>query len=81
MGLRPEAVAAPGYGSVEIELPVEVVEPTGSDVFIWLDLNGQHVSSRFAATFNAPEPGALLKVSLDLKRAVIFDSETTQRIG
>ncbi|RWR32353.1 ABC transporter ATP-binding protein [Sinirhodobacter populi] len=80
LGLRAEAIGAgqSGFG-VTLDLPVEIVEPTGSDLYLWLRLGKALVSARFPATVEQ-RPGAIQPVWLDLNRAVIFDTESRERI-
>ena len=79
LGLRPEAVSAErAPEGVALELPVEMVEPTGSDVFLGLRLGARLITARLPAT---AEVGARQAVWLDLSRAVLFDSRSGARIG
>ena len=80
LGLRPEAIGPDdGAGAVRMDLPVEIVEPTGSDLYLWVRLGQQLLSSRFPATFTQ-EPEAVQTLWLDLSRAVLFDTDSRTRI-
>ena len=81
LGLRPEAIGPEtAAGGFRLDLPVEIVEPTGSDVYLWLKLGSVMLSSRFPPTFDTT-PGAIQPVWLDLNRAVLFDTESRDRIA
>ncbi|HEY0214398.1 MAG TPA: ABC transporter ATP-binding protein [Paenirhodobacter sp.] len=81
LGLRSEAIGPEkSEFGIAMDLPVEIVEPTGSDLYLWLRLGSALVSARFPATFEQ-KPGAVQPVWLDLTRAVVFDTESTARIG
>ncbi|MDS9469422.1 ABC transporter ATP-binding protein [Paracoccus sp. MBLB3053] len=80
-GIRPENIGV----SVETEakfalaLPVEIVEPTGSDIYIWMKLERALLAARLPATAD-PRPGEIAQVQMDVSRAVIFDEATKERI-
>ncbi|MDF3604893.1 ABC transporter ATP-binding protein [Paracoccus sp. DMF-8] len=78
LGIRPENIGVEG-GSLRLDLPVEVVEPTGSDIFLWLRFGTALISARLAAT-ESPTVGDRLSVALDMARAVVFDEATGGRI-
>lgn len=77
-GLRPEAIG-PVASPVSFDLPVEIVEPTGSDLYLWLKLGTAMISSRFPATYSQ-QHGAVQTVYFDMARAVFFDTESRDRI-
>ncbi|GIW05744.1 MAG: glycerol-3-phosphate ABC transporter ATP-binding protein [Dehalococcoidia bacterium] len=77
LGLRPEAVAPPrpdGAGPV-VTLPVEVVEPLGSDAYVTLRLGRQTLVGRFDPRLPV-RPGTSEAVQLDLAAAHFFDPES-----
>ncbi|MFG6080253.1 ABC transporter ATP-binding protein [Paracoccus litorisediminis] len=78
-GIRSENISAEGNGVEALDLPVEIVEPTGSDVFVWLRLGSAHLSARLPATSD-PQLNENLRITMDISRAVIFDGESRERI-
>ncbi len=81
LGIRPEKIGgeAASGNSQRIDLPVEIVEPTGSDVFLWLRFGSQQLSARLPATASV-RPGETLAVWLDLESSVVFDGENRERL-
>ena len=82
LGIRPEKVGAEltGDNVQRLDLPVEIVEPTGSDVFLWLRFGSQHLSARLPASAEV-RPGETIPVWLDLASSVVFDAQTRERVG
>ncbi|MBP1853410.1 ABC transporter ATP-binding protein [Rhizobium halophytocola] len=86
VGLRPEAVTDaslidPHAGKVaEVKAKITMVEPTGSDTFVAADLAGQAFTGRVRAELPV-RVGEEFAFNLNLDKAVVFDPETTQRIG
>jgi len=85
LGLRPEAITDPASanhhdGNIhEAELGVELVEPTGSDVYVVTRLGGTHVNARMRPGA-LPQPGAQMRFAFDVSRMVAFDPSVEQRI-
>jgi multiple sugar transport system ATP-binding protein len=76
LGLRPEAITQPGEaGRLALALPVEVVEPLGSDVYVTLRLGRQPLTGRFAPR-HLPRPGTDEPVAFNLEAAHLFDPAT-----
>jgi multiple sugar transport system ATP-binding protein len=77
LGVRPEAVSPPrpdGQGAV-LTLPVEVVEPLGSDAYVTFRFGRQTLLGRFDP--RAPvRPGASAPVAIDLAAAHFFEPES-----
>lgn len=82
LGIRSENVCgdASAANAQRVDLPVEIVEPTGSDIFLWLKFGRQQISARLAANAQV-QVGQTISLWLDLDSAVIFDAESRQRIG
>jgi multiple sugar transport system ATP-binding protein len=81
LGIRPEKVGAEAGENVQrLDLPVEIVEPTGSDVFLWLRFGTQQLSARLPASAQV-KPGETITVWLDLDSSVVFDADTRERVG
>ncbi|MEO9340891.1 ABC transporter ATP-binding protein [Mesorhizobium sp. SB112] len=82
LGIRPEKIGgeAIGESTQRLDLPVEIVEPTGSDVFLWLRFGRQQLSARLPASAQV-KPGETIPVWLDLANSVVFDAATRERVG
>jgi multiple sugar transport system ATP-binding protein len=85
LGLRPEAITdAVGADRnaasiVTVDLPVEVVEPAGSDTFAVTHLAGVEVTARMRADADV-RPGHTASFAFNMEKAVLFDPETGRRI-
>jgi multiple sugar transport system ATP-binding protein len=86
LGIRPEMISHGFAGQREnpqiheIESVVKVLEPTGPDTLVFVDINGKEVTCR--ANPNAVKPpGEPMKLMIDVSQAVLFDPETEERIG
>lgn len=85
LGLRPEAITDPSSanhrdGNIhEVELNVEVVEPTGADVYVVTRLGNDSVNARMRPGVS-PAPGERTRFAFDLSRMVAFDPHSEQRI-
>ena len=78
-GIRPEHLLV-ADAATGVELVVEVVEPTGSEVQILGSLGG----ASFVALLRErilPEPGIRLHVRPDTAKVHLFDAETGQRVA
>jgi multiple sugar transport system ATP-binding protein len=81
LGIRPEKIGGEAGENVQrLDLPVEIVEPTGSDVFLWLRFGRQQLSARLPASAQV-KPGETITVWLDLDSSVVFDADTRERVG
>jgi len=85
LGLRPEAITDPASanhreGNIhEAELPVELVEPTGADLYVVTTLGGTNVNARMRP--GTPlRSGERTRFAFDISRMVVFDPESEQRI-
>ncbi|MTH77938.1 ABC transporter ATP-binding protein [Paracoccus aestuariivivens] len=78
LGIRPENILTSETDG--LELPVEIVEPTGSDIFVWLRLGSALLTARLPAS-DDPKLDDVLRVGWEPSRAVVFDATTRQRIG
>jgi multiple sugar transport system ATP-binding protein len=58
---------------------VEVVEPTGSEVYLYLVLGQNTYGARVDARTEA-EPGYILDVSFNMDKMHAFDPETTMSV-
>jgi len=83
-GLRPEAIGVESsrneHALREVEVTMQVMEPTGPDVLAIIELGGVEVSARLSADI-PHATGERCKLRVDLSKLVIFDVQTEQRIG
>ena len=84
-GIRPEQITHrpewnEGPDLHTLELPVDLVEPTGPDTLLLVPINGQKVTCRVHPT-HACAPGDRLALTFDLAKAVYFDPKTEQRLA
>jgi len=80
LGVRPEHVgrasdreAAPG--AARIEATIDLVQPTGSRIYVTFALAGQPVMAELHA-HDVSRPGEHLTMEVNLRRAAIFDPES-----
>jgi multiple sugar transport system ATP-binding protein len=86
LGIRPEMIShgfANQRGNLqihEIDSVVEVLEPTGPDTLVFININGKEVRCRVPP--NAVKtPGEHMKLMVDMSKALFFNPETEERIG
>lgn len=82
MGIRPEHVttgAAAEALSFNTDVPVEVIEPMGSDTLAWTRLADEPFRVRLDGQTSI-QPGDRLKIGIDLSKASFFDAETEVRL-
>ena len=85
VGVRPEHMsdALPdmdeGSHVHELECQVTVVEPTGADTIIFVNINGIEVTCRVHPD-SAGKPGETMKLVTDMSKVFFFDPETGERI-
>ena len=86
VGLRAEAVdlaagsMEPGPSHCHLEARVQVVEPTGADTLVLLDIDGHDFTARLPPDV-ALSAGARARFSVDLSKVVFFDVETEELIA
>jgi multiple sugar transport system ATP-binding protein len=78
-GVRPESFYS-GTSAATLSGTVDVVEPTGPDTMVILNVGGQMVTTRLGAR-ERPELGAPMTLSVDTAAINLFDPETERRIG
>ena len=85
LGLRPEAIPDPASanqrdGNIhEAELPVDLIEPTGADLYVVTTLGDASVNARMRP--GTPlRPGERTRFAFDVSRMVVFDPESERRI-
>jgi len=85
MGLRPEYISdsLPDLEEDshvhELLCPVKVVEPTGADTVVFVNINGREITCRVHPD-SAVSPGASMKFMIDMSKVFFFDPETGERI-
>jgi len=85
LGIRPEQIAA-GFHNQEknpnmhqIETMVSVIEPTGPDTLVFVNINDTKITCRVNPDA-ARKPGEPMKLMIDMSKALFFDPETERRI-
>src|SRR5581483_674030 len=85
LGVRPEHLSRhdgqrAGRGTIgRIDLPVEVVEPTGAETIVVLRAGEREVIARFEPDA-APKEGEVVPLAIDMGRACLFDPDTERLI-
>jgi multiple sugar transport system ATP-binding protein len=86
MGLRPEYISdsLPDLEEDshvhELSCPVKVVEPTGADTLVFVNINEREVTCRVHPD-SAVKPGSSMKLMIDMSKVFFFDPETGKRIN
>jgi len=79
LGLRPEWIALPGgerlKEATSLDFSVQVIEPTGLDVFVALKAGLKEIMARLPAG-SAVKPGETRRFDIDLSKAILFDAES-----
>jgi multiple sugar transport system ATP-binding protein len=83
IGLRPEHISDSQSedmtASSQLDLKLEVLEPTGPDTIAMVKVNDQEVACRLSPEFEVTV-GQTAPLHFDLSKAVFFDANTEQRI-
>ncbi|MGH8440445.1 MAG: ABC transporter ATP-binding protein [Pseudomonas sp.] len=83
LGIRPEQIAlapAQANGLPSIRAEVQVTEPTGPDLLVFVTLNQTKVCCRLAPDV-ATRVGDTLNLQFDPARVLLFDAATGERLG
>jgi len=81
LGLRPEWFKLAGAGDANIlEMQVDVVEPTGPDIYASLTLGGHALMARLPADTTL-DIGQVMRFAVDYERAIVFDAENGQAMN
>ncbi len=76
LGLRPEWFSTEaGPDTVPLTAYVELIEPTGPDIYAALQFGGQSLMARLPAR-SAAQAGTNTEFHVDMQKAVIFDTRT-----
>jgi len=88
LGIRPEDLYVAGSpylrgAAAEATLQVEVLEPMGSEVVVYVRTEGAtpHTLVARVAPQDLPEPGAPIRMAFDLGKLHFFDDETEAALG
>jgi len=79
-GMRPEAFQSCPVDRADLKGKVEVVEPTGPDTMVIVDVSGTKLTARLGAR-ERPALGQSLGLAIAPTAISLFDPESTQRIG
>ncbi|HDL19040.1 MAG TPA: sn-glycerol-3-phosphate ABC transporter ATP-binding protein UgpC [Bacteroidetes bacterium] len=84
LGIRPEDIYLPekAFGVTEklsLRNEVEVVEPMGNEVYIYLKTGAHNIIARLTAD-SLPKSGSQIDLIFDLSKMHLFDSDTENRI-
>ncbi|WP_456268625.1 ABC transporter ATP-binding protein [Kushneria sp. AK178] len=85
LGLRPEAITDPASanhqdGDIhEATLEIDLVEPTGADLYVVTRLGGRSINARMRPGLPL-SPGQSTRFAFDVSRMVAFDPESEARI-
>jgi multiple sugar transport system ATP-binding protein len=78
VGIRPESLGS-GESDSRLKGTVEVVEPTGPDTMVIVNIAGQLVTARMGAQ-ERPVVGEMLSLAVDTRAISLFDPESETRI-
>jgi len=77
-GMRPETLMA-GQGAATLSGTVDVIEATGPDTLVTVNVGGQMVTARLGPK-ERPKPGEPIQLSVDTAALNLFDPENGNRI-
>ena len=82
LGIRPQSItraagAAARTGHSRLPVKVEIVQPTGSRVYITFILSGVRVVAELDA-HDVPKPGDSIEVDFDMSRAILIDPQSNR---
>ena len=83
VGIRAEQIVlapAEPNGLPVIRAEAQVIEPTGPDTLVFVNLNGSKVCCRLAPD-DAPQVGQSLNLQFDPAKVLLFDANTGERLG
>ena len=79
VGIRPESLRATNDGDADVNGSIDVIEPTGPDTLVVLDLGGQSMTARLGPRI-ALETGGPLALSIQPHSVSLFDKASGARI-
>ena len=80
LGVRPEHLLPAGIGKPAFEAQVELIEPVGNEVFVNLTCAGLALVARMPPQ-RLPEPGQVLRVTVEGAVLHVFDPDTGARLS
>ena len=78
LGVRPEHVRV-SAGADGVPARVEVVEPAGSETYLYLEADGHELVARVAWNLH-PAVGTSLRVELDPRDVYLFDADSGETL-
>ena len=79
-GIRPEAFSLTADAASTLKVRAVLVENSGSDTFVTLDLGGKSINARLPGKARI-DTGSEILLGVDASALSFFDAETEQRIG
>ncbi|WP_332822127.1 ABC transporter ATP-binding protein, partial [Pseudomonas sp.] len=82
LGIRPEQILLAtdeSRNQSSIRAEVEVIEPTGPDTLVFVELNQTKVCCRMAPD-DAPQVGQTLELQFDPSKVLLFDAKSGERL-
>ena len=87
LGIRPECIAemdrrfgADERGSIAVEAPVEMIEPTGAETIVLMRLGGEQLLGRVSPDVRLPV-GSNSRFAVDVRKLCLFDPATERLIA
>ena len=77
-GIRPETLST-GSGAAVLNGTVDVIEATGPDTLVTVDVGGQLITARLGPK-DRPKPGEPIALAVDTAALSLFDPETGNRL-
>ncbi|MDX2102578.1 MAG: sn-glycerol-3-phosphate ABC transporter ATP-binding protein UgpC [Alphaproteobacteria bacterium] len=78
-GIRPEHVSR-ADGAAQLDMPVTLLEPLGSDTLAFLSVGEREIVGRFVPEL-APRPGETARISIDMRKYHLFDQDHGRAVG
>ena len=87
LGIRPECIAEPTRhfdgdpaNTLQLDIGVEMTEPTGAETIVLLRLAGQEALARISPDIRL-QPGATARFAVDTRKICLFDPDTERLIA
>lgn len=83
LGIRPEDIydqdSFSGVNAASIDVKLEVVEPTGNEIYLYFTIDSSQFVARIPARVK-PEPGSIKTLLIDTKKLHFFNAVTEERL-